>query len=168
MSIGPLAKTKIEKMWVFCCTVYTARNTHNFSVFGKKSACVKKTESHFVFLVSGAHARLLVAFDRSASWVIPHKVTSHVTKNLNNTGERGASVYIGEKKLKNRRSFKNHTSEVGFRFVFFAVFRGRCLATSNEKLECEINSGSFYASVNGSCDNLIWFRFKYFWAILRV
>ena len=29
--------------------------------------------------------------------VIPQKVTSHVTKNLNNTGERGVSVYIGKK-----------------------------------------------------------------------
>ena len=32
---GPftLAKTKIQKTWVFCCTVYTARKTHNIQVF---------------------------------------------------------------------------------------------------------------------------------------
>ena len=40
-----------------------------------------------------------------------------------------------------------------FRFGLFAVFRGSCLATSNEKLECEKNSGYFYASVNGS---IVW------------
>ena len=49
-----------------CCTVYTARKTHNFSFFfGKKSACAKKPESHTVFLVSGAHTRLLSTFDRT-------------------------------------------------------------------------------------------------------
>ena len=33
--IGPftLAKTKIQKTWVFCCTVYTARKTHKHSGF---------------------------------------------------------------------------------------------------------------------------------------
>ena len=33
--IGPftLAKTKIQKTWVFCCTVYTARKTHNIRGF---------------------------------------------------------------------------------------------------------------------------------------
>ena len=46
---------------------------------------------------------------------------------------------------------KNHTSEVGFSIpFFFAVFRGSFLATSNDKPECEKNSGFFYASVNGS------------------
>ena len=35
LSIGPftLAKTKIQKTWVFCCTVYTARKTHNIQGF---------------------------------------------------------------------------------------------------------------------------------------
>ena len=31
--------------------------------------------------------------------VIPQKVTYHVTKNPNNTGEIGAGVYIGKKNL---------------------------------------------------------------------
>ena len=37
-----------------------------------------------------------------------------------------------------------------FRFGFFGVFRGSCLATFNEKPECEKDSGFFYASVNGT------------------
>ena len=67
ISIGPftLAKTKIQKTWVFCCTVYTARKTHNIRVFGTKNACAKKPESHTCVLVSGAHARLLSTFDRT-------------------------------------------------------------------------------------------------------
>ena len=65
ITIGPftLAKTKIQKTWVFCCTVYTARKTHSIRGFGTKSACAKKPESHTCVLVSGAHARLLSTFD---------------------------------------------------------------------------------------------------------
>ena len=37
------------------------------------------------------------------------------------------------------------------------MFRGSCLATSNEKPECEKKNGFFYASVNGSIvDGLNW------------
>ena len=65
--------------------------------------------------------------------VIPQKVTSHVTKNPNNTGDRRASVYIGKKTVKNRRSFKKpHFRGKFFDSGFFAVFRGSCLATSNK------------------------------------
>ena len=47
--------------------------------------------------------------------VIPLKVTYHVTKNPNNTGEIGASVYIGKKPVKFRRNFKkSRSAEVGF------------------------------------------------------
>ena len=46
--------------------------------------------------------------------VIPLKVTYHVTKNPNNTGEIGASVYIGKKPVKFRRSFKKSRCRVGF------------------------------------------------------
>ena len=102
---------------------------------------------------------------------------SHVTKNPNNTGERGASVYIGKKNSEKPAEFQNnHTSEVVFfRFMFFAVFRGSCLATSNEKPECEKNSFFyFYASVNGSIgdahiDIIIHFRLRlqFPWIIFR-
>ena len=51
--------------------------------------------------------------------VIPQKVTYHVTKNLNNTGEIGAGIYIGKKNLKNQRSFKKSYSGGGF---FDSVF----------------------------------------------
>ena len=42
------------------------------------------------------------------------KVTSHVTKNPNNTSEGEASVYIGKKTVKNRRSFKKPHFGGGF------------------------------------------------------
>ena len=51
--------------------------------------------------------------------VIPQKVTYHMTKNLNNTGEIGAGVYIGKKTLKNRRSFKKSHSGGGFFYSGF-------------------------------------------------
>ena len=94
-----------------------------FGVFGTKSACAKKPESHTCVLVSGAHARLLSTFDRTRvcahyvagrGRVIPLKVTYHVTKNPNNTGEIGASVYIGKKPVKFRRSFKKSRCGGGF------------------------------------------------------
>ena len=73
--------------------------------------------------------------------MIPLKVTYHVTKNPNNTGEIGASVYIGKKPVKSRGVSKNHAAEVGFSIRVFGVFRGSCLATFNEKPECEKDSG---------------------------
>ena len=130
----------MAKTWVFCCTVYTDRKTHNIRGFGTKSACAKKPESHTSVLVSGAHARLLSTFDRTRvvahyvagrGRVIPLKVTYHVTKNPNNTGEIGASVYIGKNPVKFRRSFKKSRCGWVFRFGFLECFRGSCLASSN-------------------------------------
>ena len=61
-----MAKTKIQKTWVFCCTVYTARKTHNIRVFWhEKRMREKNPESHTDVLVSGAHARLISTFDRT-------------------------------------------------------------------------------------------------------
>ena len=51
--------------------------------------------------------------------VIPLKVTYHVTKNPNNTGEIGASVYIGKKPVIFRRSFKKSRCGGGFFDSFF-------------------------------------------------
>ena len=75
-------------------------------------------------LVSGAHERLLSTFDRTrvvhitsragCGRVIPLKVTYHVTKNPNNTGEIGASVYIGKKPVTFWRSFKKSRCGGGF------------------------------------------------------
>ena len=44
-SLGPftLAKTKIQKAWVFCCTVYTARKTHNIRGFWHEKRMREKT-----------------------------------------------------------------------------------------------------------------------------
>ena len=43
-TLGPftLAKTKLQKTWVFCCTVYTARKTHNIRVFWHKKRMREK------------------------------------------------------------------------------------------------------------------------------
>ena len=94
-----------------------------FGGFGTKSACAKKPESQSCVLVSGAHERLFSTFDRTRvvahyvagrGRVIPLKVTYHVTKNPNNTGEIGASVYIGKKPVKFWRSFKKSRCRGGF------------------------------------------------------
>ena len=74
--------------------------------------------------------------------VIPQKVTYHVTKNPNNTGEIGAGVYIGKKNPEKPAEFqKIPLRRWVFRFGFFAVFKGSCLATSHEKPECTKDSG---------------------------
>ena len=67
ITLGPftLAKTKIQYTWVFCCTVYTARKTHNIRGFWHEKRMREKPESHTDVFVSGAHARLLSTFDRT-------------------------------------------------------------------------------------------------------
>ena len=51
VAVGPftLAKTKIPKTWVFCCTVYTARKTHNFSGFWQEKRMREKTWISYCF-----------------------------------------------------------------------------------------------------------------------
>ena len=85
-AIGPftLAKTKIQKPGFFVVPFTLPEKPITFGVFGTKSACAKKPESHTDVLVSGAHARLLSTFDctrvvritsRATGRVIPLKVT---------------------------------------------------------------------------------------------
>ena len=129
----------------------------------RKAHARKKPESHTCVLVSGVHGRLLSTFDRTrvvritsraAGRVIPLKVTYHVTKNPNNTGEIGASVYIGKKPVKFSAEFQKITLRRWvFRFVFFGVFRGSCLATFNEKTRMRERFGFFDASVNGTIES---------------
>ena len=170
-SIGPftLAKTKIQKTWVLLYRLHCLKKPITFGVFGTKKrmrektrisywcfgkwcACVKKPESHTDVLVSGAHARLLSTFDRTRvvritsraavrwfrwrsciTWpkprIIPARLERAFTLAKNQLNFSGVS--------------KNHAAEVVFRFGFFGVFRGSCLATFNEKPECEKDSGFF-------------------------
>ena len=133
MYIGPftLAKTKIQKTWVFCCTVYTARKTHNIQGFWHEKRMREKTRISYLCFgkwCACATSLYLWPYTCTAHYVagcgrvIPLKVTYHVTKNPNNTGEIGASVYIGKKPVKFRRSSKNHAAEVGFSIrVFWSV-----------------------------------------------
>ena len=89
--------------------------------------------------------------------VIPLKVTYHVTKNPNNTGEIGASVYIGKKPVKFQRSFKKSRCGGGFFDSFFFVcLGGSCLATFNEKTRMRERFGFLDASVNGTIDNIFY------------
>ena len=60
--LGPFT---LAKTWVFCCTVYTARKTHNIRGFWHEKRMREKSESHTCVLVSGAHARLFSPFDRT-------------------------------------------------------------------------------------------------------
>ena len=50
ITIGPftLAKTKIQKTWVFCCTVYTARKTHNIRGFWHEKRMREKTRISYL------------------------------------------------------------------------------------------------------------------------
>ena len=123
--IGPftLAKTKIQKTWVFCCTVYTARKTHNIWGFWHEKRMREKTRISYLCFgkwCACATSLYLWPYTCSAHYVagrgrvIPLKVTCHVTKNPNNTGEIGASVYIGKKSVKFRRSFKKSRCGGGF------------------------------------------------------
>ena len=125
VTLGPftLAKTKIKKTWVFCCTVYTARKTHNILGFWHEKRMREKTRiSYWCFgkWCACATSLYLWPYTCSAHYVagrgrvIPLKVTYHVTKNPNNTGEIGASVYIGKKPVKFRRSFKKSRCGGGF------------------------------------------------------
>ena len=125
LSVGPftLAKTKIQKTWVFCCTVYTARKTHNIWGFWHEKRMREKTRISYLCFgkwCACATSLYLWPYTCSAHYVagrgrvIPLKVTCHVTKNPNNTGEIGASVYIGKKPVKFRRSFKKSRCGGGF------------------------------------------------------
>ena len=147
VSIGPftLAKTQIQKTWVFCCTLYTARKTHNIRGLARKAHARKNPNLILVFLVSGAHARLLSTFDRARVVRITSRRGRVIPlKNPNNTGEIRASVYIGKKPVKFRRSFKKSCCGGGFfDSGFLECLGGSCLATFNEKPECEKDSGFF-------------------------
>ena len=122
-----------------------------FGFFGKKSACAKKPESHTGVLVSGAHARLLSTFDRTRVVRITSRAAvgwfrwrSRITwpKTRIIPCEIEAGVYIGKKNPENPAEFqKILLRRWVFRFGFFAVFRGSCLATSHEKPECTKDSG---------------------------
>ena len=125
LPIGPftLAKTKIQKTWVFCCTVYTARKTHNIRGFWHEKRMREKTWISYLCFgkwCACATSLYLWPYTCSAHYVagcgrvIPLKVTYHVTKNPNNTGEIGASVYIGKKPVKFWRSFKKSRCGGGF------------------------------------------------------
>ena len=48
--LGPftLAKTKIQKTWFFCCTVYTARKTHNIRGFWHEKRMREKTRISYL------------------------------------------------------------------------------------------------------------------------
>ena len=130
-SIGPIyiGKNQNPKNLGFLLyRLHCQKKPITFGVFGTKSACAKKPESHTCVLVSGAHCATslyLWPYTCSAHYVagrgrvIPLKVTYHVTKNPNNTGEIGASVYIGKKPVKFRRSFKKSRCGGGFFYSGF-------------------------------------------------
>ena len=102
-----------------------------FGVFGTKSACAKKPESHTCVLVSGAHARLLSTFDRTRVVRITSRAAvgwfrwrSHTT--WPKTRIIPARLERAFTLAKNQWNFggvsKNHAAEVGFSIrVFWSV-----------------------------------------------
>ena len=146
-------KQKSKKPGFFVVPFTLPEKPITFGVFGTKSACAKKPESHTCVLVSGAHARLLSTFDRTRVVRITSRAAVGWFRWRSRTTwpktriipcEIGAGVYIGKKTVKFRRSFKKSRCGGGFfDSFFFGVFRGSCLATFNEKPECEKDSGFF-------------------------
>ena len=124
--LGPftLAKTNIQKTWVFCCTVYTARKTHNIRVFWHEKRMREKTRiSYWCFgkWCACATSLYLWLYTCSAHYVagrgrvIPLKVTYHVTKNPNNTlRDWSRRLHWQKKPWKTRGVSKIPTPEVGF------------------------------------------------------
>ena len=126
INLGPftLAKTKIQKTWFFCCTVYTARKTHNIRDFWHEKRMREKPRISYLCFgkwCAWVTSLYLWPYTCSAHYVagrgqvIPLKVTYHP----NNTGEIGASVYIGKKPVKFRRNFKKSRCGGGFFDSFF-------------------------------------------------
>ena len=116
--IRPIYIGKNKNKKNLCFLLYRLQCLENLQLFfflARKAHARKKTESHTGFWVRGTIDRTCAV--RRGPRVIPWKFTSHVTKNLNNTGERGVNNYIGKKQWK-----KQHTSEVGF------SIRGFCSA----------------------------------------
>ena len=121
-----------------------------FGVFGTKSACAKKPESHTCVLVSGAHARLISTFDRTRVVCITSRAAvgwfrwrSHTTwPKTRIIPARLERAFTLAKTSEISAEFQKITLRRWvFRFGFFGVFRGSCLATFNEKPECEKDSG---------------------------
>ena len=116
-------KPKSKNLVFCCCTVYTARKTHNILGFWHEKRMREKTRiSYWCFgkWCACATSLYLWPYTCSAHYVagrgrvIPLKVIYHMTKNPINTGEIGASVYIGKKPVKFRRSFKKSRCGGGF------------------------------------------------------
>ena len=115
-----MAKTKIQKTWVFCCTVYTARKTHNIRGFWHEKRMREKPRiSYWCFGKWCACATSLYLWPYTCSahyvtgrgWV---KVGYHVTKNPNNTLRDWSRRLHWQKLLKNPQSFKKSYSGGGF------------------------------------------------------
>ena len=129
-TLGPftLAKTKIQKTWVFCCTVYTARKTHNirgfwhekrmrektrisYLRFGKWCACATSLylwpytcSAHYV----AGRGRVIRWRSRTTwpkIWIIPARLERAFTLAKNQWNFGGVS--------------KNHAAEVGFSIRVF-------------------------------------------------
>ena len=143
-----LAKTKIQKTWSFLFVPFTLpEKTHNSQGFWHEKRMREKTRISYLCFgkwCACATSLYLWLYTCSAHYVagrgrvIPLKVTYHVTKNPNNTGEIGASVYIGKKPVKFWRSFKKSRCGGGFfDSGFFGVNRGSCLPTFPPPPECE-------------------------------
>ena len=94
-----IGKNQNPKNLGFCCTVYTARKTHNIQSFWHEKCMRKKTWISYLCFgkwCACATSLYLWPYTCSAHYVvgrgrvIPLKVRYHVTKNPNNTGEIGA------------------------------------------------------------------------------
>ena len=142
----------IKKNLVFFVVPFTLpEKPIKFGVFGMNSACAKTPESHTCVLVSGAHARLLSTFDRTRVRITSRAVVGWFRWRSRTTWPKTRIIPARLERAftlaKNQWNFggvsKNHAAEVGFSIQVFFSVRGSCLATLNEKPECEKDSGFF-------------------------
>ena len=84
------------------------------------------------------------------SRVVTLKVTYHVTKNPNNSGEIGASVSIGNTPVQDFGEFQKITLRRWvFSIRFFGVFRGSCLKSVNGNIVTGLTfSANFAGCIN--------------------
>ena len=121
-------KPKSKKPGFFVVPFTLPEKPITFGVFGTKSACAKKPESHTCVLVSGAHARLLSTFD--CTRVV--RITSRATVGWFRWRSRATwpktriiparlerAFTLAKKEWNVGGVLKNHAAEVGFSIRFF-------------------------------------------------
>ena len=167
--LGPftLAKSKIQKTWGFCCTVYTARKTHNIWVFWHEKRNGMREKNPNLILVFGKWCACATSLylcpyvvritSRAAVGWFRRRSRTTWPKTRITPARLEQAFKLAKKNPEKPAEFqKIPLRRWVFLFGFFAVFRGSCLATSHKKPRMYKRLCFFYASVlNGSYDSVV-------------